>query len=102
MASVTVKVNGRPYPIVCGDGEEDHLKYLAEFVNKKAKDLNGMATTASEGQLLLMTSLLIADDLFQAYETIEKLKSESGLEHSPDIEVLAEKIEAIAERLESA
>ncbi|MBL4739435.1 MAG: cell division protein ZapA [Sneathiella sp.] len=102
MASVTVKVNGRPYPIVCGDGEEEHLKYLAEFVDKKVKDISGMAGNASEGQILLMASLLIADDLTQAYETIEKNKSGTSNDPSPDMEVIAEKIEAIAERLENA
>jgi len=102
MASVTVKVNGRPYPIVCGDGEEDHLKYLADLVDKKIKDISGMASNASEGQLLLMASVLIADDLSQAKETIEKFKLENSSNPSPDIEKIAEKIEAIAERLESA
>lgn len=102
MASVTVKVNGRPYPVVCGDDEEDHLKYLAEFVDKKVKDLSGSATNVSEGQLLLMASLLIADDLSQAYETIENLKSGNEDKQNPDTEKWAEKIEAIAEQLENA
>lgn len=104
MASLTVKVNGRAYPIICGDGEEEHLEYLAEFVDKKVQDLASSISNASEGQLLLMASLLIADDLSQSYETIEKLRegetppSSSGADHKD----WAEKIEAIAEKLESA
>ena len=103
MASVTVKVNGRPYPIICGDGEEEHLKYLAEFVDKKVQDLSDMVANATETQLLLMASLLIADDLSQAYETIDKLKEENG-GGSPDerLEAWAEKLEAIALQLETA
>ncbi|MCF8468192.1 MAG: cell division protein ZapA [Sneathiella sp.] len=103
MASLTVRVNGRPYPIVCGDGEEQHLEYLAEFVDKKVQDLTASVSNASEGQLLLMASLLIADDLSQAYETIEKLRegtSEAGTAAGHD--AWAEKIEAIAQRLENA
>ncbi|USG62690.1 cell division protein ZapA [Sneathiella marina] len=99
MASLTVKVNGRAYPIVCGDGEEEHLEYLAEFVDKKVQDLSESISNASEGQLLLMASLLIADDLSQAYETVEKLREEAG---GTNTDMLAEKIEAIADRLESA
>ncbi len=102
MASVTVKVNGRPYPVICGDGEEDHLKYLAEFVDKKVQDLSKMVANATEGQLLLMASLLIADDLSQAYETVEKLKGEEEEKPDSNLEAWAEKLEALAEKLESA
>jgi len=111
MASVTVKVNGRPYPIICGDGEEEHLTYLAEYVDKKVQDLSDMAGSANEAQLLLMASLLIADDLSQAYESIDQLKedgacveaSEANAEQSAEnAEKLAIRLEAIADRLEKA
>lgn len=103
MGSLTVKVNGRSYPIVCGDGEEQHLEYLAEFVDKKVHDLTDSVGNASEGQLLMMAALLIADDLSQAYETIEKLREEAeeGGTAAPQ-DSWAEKIEAIAQKLESA
>lgn len=104
MGSVTVRVNGRAYPIVCGDGEEPHLEYLAEFVDKKVQDLGNSVRNASEGQLLLMACLLIADDLSQAYETIEQLREESeqGEAAASAQQNWAEKLEAIAQRLETA
>ncbi len=102
MASLTVKVNGRSYPIICGDGEEEHLEYLSEFVDKKVQDLSESISNASEGQLLLMASLLIADDLSQAYETIEKLREEAAEQQPADHSDWADKIEAIADKLESA
>ena len=108
MASVTVKVNGRPYPIICDDGEEEHLIYLSEYVDKKVKDLSEMAGIANEAQLLLMASLLIADDLAQAYETIDELRDgkpdaqSKEKEPDPKMENLAEQLEAIADRLEKA
>ena len=102
MASLTVKVNGRNYPIICGDGEEEHLEYLSEFVDKKVQDLSESISNASEGQLLLMASLLIADDLSQAYETIEKLREDGESVPAADYSLWADKIEAIAEKLESA
>ncbi|WP_169542982.1 cell division protein ZapA [Sneathiella aquimaris] len=102
MASVTVKVNGRPYPIVCGDGEEDHLKYLAEFVDKKVQDLSNSIANATETQLLLMASLLIADDLSQAYESIDKLKDSAENTAEDKLEEWAEKLETIALQLETA
>lgn len=103
MGSLTVNVNGRSYPIICGDGEEPHLEYLAEFVDKKVQDLMESVGSASEGQLLLMASLLIADDLSQAYETIEKLREEiEATGSSAPEDAWAEKIESIAQTLENA
>lgn len=104
MASVTVKVNGRPYPIICDDGEEEHLTYLAEYVDKKVKDLSDMAGSANEGQLLLMASLLIADDLSQAYEKIDHFREGAPADKEGDrkLENIAEQLEAIADRLEKA
>lgn len=104
MSSVTVKVNGRPYPIICDDGEEEHLTYLAEYVDKKVKDLSDMAGSANEGQLLLMASLLIADDLSQAYEKIDHFREGVPADKESDskLENIAEQLEAIADRLEKA
>ena len=34
MAQVTISVNGRDYAIACGDGEEEHLADLAQYVDK--------------------------------------------------------------------
>jgi len=104
MASVTVKVNGRPYPIICDDGEEEHLTYLAEYVDKKVKDLSDMAGSANEAQLLLMASLLIADDLSQAYEKIDHFREAAPAEKESDgkLDNIAEQLEAIADRLEKA
>ena len=103
MGSLSVNVNGRSYPIVCGDGEEPHLEYLAEFVDKKVQDLTESIGNASEGQLLMMACLLIADDLSQAYENIEKLREESEtVEKTMPTEAWADKIEAIAQKLENA
>ncbi|MEI2686731.1 MAG: cell division protein ZapA [Cypionkella sp.] len=33
MAHVIVQVNGRPYTMQCPDGEEDHLKELANLLD---------------------------------------------------------------------
>jgi len=113
MASVTVKVNGRSYPIICGDGEEDHLIYLSEYVDKKVRDLGNMAASATESQLLLMATLLIADDLSQAYETIDEHKEKNANAsegdgdkasdaREVDLENWASRLEMVAERLEKA
>ena len=37
MPLVNVMVNGRAYTIACDDGEEDHLRELAQMVDVKAR-----------------------------------------------------------------
>ena len=39
MPLVNVMVNGRAYTIACDDGEEDHLRELAEHVDGKVREL---------------------------------------------------------------
>jgi cell division protein ZapA len=97
MGQISVNVNGRRYPIVCEDGEEEHVQYLAEFVDKRIADLVAEAGPAGESQLLLMAALLIADDLSNAYTENERLREDGGAPDAASQERLAERLEAIVE-----
>ncbi|MDP7549539.1 MAG: cell division protein ZapA, partial [Alphaproteobacteria bacterium] len=39
MAQVSIKINGRDYLIACEDGEEKHLTFLADYVNRQVDGL---------------------------------------------------------------
>ena len=75
MAQVTVTVNKRSYSIACDDGEEEHLRDLARYVDVQIADLVGNVGQISESRLLLMGALLIADQLAEADERAAELKS---------------------------
>lgn len=62
MPLVNVMVNSRAYTIACDDGEEDHLRALAEHVDAKVKELLGSVGQVGDQRLLLMAALLIADE----------------------------------------
>lgn len=62
MPLVNVMVSGRAYTIACDDGEEDHLRELAEHVDTKVKELLGSVGQVGDQRLLLMAALLIADE----------------------------------------
>ena len=66
MAQLTVRVNGRDYLIACGDGEEPHLLELAEHVNRRVEDLVDSVGQVGEARLLLVATLLLADELAAA------------------------------------
>lgn len=66
MGKVSITVNEHQYLLACRDGEEDQLKELAEFVDEKVAELVENVGQIGEARLLLMTALLIADELRDA------------------------------------
>jgi len=111
MPQVTVKINGRPYELSCGAGEEEHLRELAEYVDEKVDAARQNAGSRSDGQLLVLASILIADELS---DTLAKIEAEELTGDLPDgpgarqktqisfLESAAVRIEALAVRLEAS
>lgn len=66
MAEVTLSIAGRNYAISCRDGEEPHLRTLAERVDRKATEARSAVGDTSEPRLLLLSALLLADELHEA------------------------------------
>ena len=106
MGQVTVNVNNRTYTVGCGDGEEEHVGHLAEFVDKKVREASA-AGPAAEAQLMLMAALMIADDLSDAYDKFETAQKQNSRQQAetPAAEMviasLAQRLEEVADRLES-
>ena len=116
MAQLSVTINGRNYPIVCDDGQEEHVTRLAAYIDKRAAEIASTVGQVGEGRLLVMTSLLVADELSEAYDEMERLQiaaknSEQEIRNetrdsmeakvAPVVESLAVRIENIAAGLES-
>lgn len=106
MGQVTIAVGGRNYSLVCGDGEEAQLQRLAEYVDQKAEMLSASLGRLSEPRLLLMASLLIADELMEL-----KTRGTGGAgadsvlatrETEQTLTRLAERLESLAFSLEAA
>jgi len=111
MAQVGVHINGRKYQISCDDGQEAHLSRLGNYIDNRVKELVAAVGQVGDAQLLVMASLLVADELSDAYAELDVARSadstaaakqtaESDL--SENLENLAERIEGIAERYEQA
>lgn len=116
MAEVKVVVNGRSYSIACDDGEEAHLTELAGHVDQRVAELAGSLGQIGEGRLLLMTSLLIADELAEIKErhSTAEVTSKDVAQNAADVALAssgdaaaamtaaAAQLEDIAARLENA
>ena len=62
MGQVTVTLNGRTYRLRCGDGEEQRLLALAEYVREKVDGLVREFGQIGEDRLLFMACLLLSDE----------------------------------------
>lgn len=111
MAQVTVTINDRRYNIACDDGQEAHLARLGAYVDRRVSELVAAVGQIGDAKLLVMVSLLVADELSDAYAEMETLKSggkgaaaaaAADGRLSETLEKLSQRIESIAESLEQA
>ncbi len=108
MPLVNVMVNSRAYTIACDEGEEDHLRELAEHVDSRVRELLESVGQAGDLRLVLMAALLITDDYFDAVARLDARNKEMGDRANGQIEeklgraeeIAAETLEAAASRIE--
>jgi cell division protein ZapA len=99
MAQVTIEVGGRAYELACRDGEEERLKLLGRLVDAKAADVSRAIGKASEARELLLTALLLADELDETRGATAKARIEEG-QRVAAMERMAERLESLSARLE--
>ena len=109
MTQLTVTINGRGYQIACDDGQEEHLKALAAYLDKRMSELVAAMGQIGDTRLLVMAGLLIADELSDAQKALETerdkppgLSPEAEAAAAQGITALALRLEAIAAGLEAA
>lgn len=66
MGQAVLSVTGRQYRVNCRDGDEPRLVGLGEEVAARAEGLTRQLGPMPEAQLLIMTALMLADELADA------------------------------------
>ncbi len=66
MGQISLTLNGRTYRVGCEDGEEKRLGALGAHVREKLETVVRDFGQVGEARLLMMTALLIADELYEA------------------------------------
>ena len=94
---VTVRLNGTPYQIGCGAGEEAHVSKLGEEVESIMQSLVASVGQIGEARLLAMVALILAD---RAYgQTENEAKDGQLATTSADQDTAAEALEMAAARI---
>lgn len=122
MGIVNISVYGRNYQVACDDGQEDHLRELGFEVDERVRLLARSAEGAGEHLLLLLSSLMMSDELRDVKHELKRLRGEiPGMSRPPEakqepatqlrlmemeaamastLEEVAQRIERIAEQIE--
>jgi len=76
MANVNIKFNNKDYLLSCDDGQEESLKKLTEFLDKKYTELKDKLGNIGENKLLLITTIQLIDEYFDLKQkvTFQKTK----------------------------
>ncbi|MAI49396.1 MAG: cell division protein ZapA [Rhodospirillaceae bacterium] len=104
MSEVEVAINGRKYQIACDDGQEAHLNRLGEYVDRRVKELVTAVGQVGDSRLLVMVSLMIADELAESSSDSKPSTSEADLSVSSEQleDRVSEIVDAAAARIEAA
>ncbi len=101
MTQISLTINDRAYDVTCDDGQEGHLRKLAEHLDEQVRDMATAVGQVGEGRLLVLASLVVADELFEAYKELHALKAGADPKGAPGEEAAAETLEACAQRVEA-
>ena len=70
MANVNVKFNNKDYLLSCDDGQEESLKKLTKFLDKKYSELKDKLGNIGENKLLLITTIQLIDEYFDLKQKV--------------------------------
>ena len=74
MANVNIKFNNKDYLLSCDDGQEESLKTLTKFLDKKYTELKDNLGNIGENKLLLITTIQLIDEYFDLKQRVVQQK----------------------------
>ena len=91
MANVNIKFNNKDYLLSCDDGQEESLKKLTKFLDKKYLELKDKLGNIGENKLLLITTIQLIDEYFDLKQKVsdQKLKLDDISSKFKEIKSLA-------------
>ncbi|MFV0432141.1 MAG: cell division protein ZapA [Alphaproteobacteria bacterium] len=78
MATTTIRIHGKSYPIRTADGQEEHVQKLGHKLNEKVFTLSERLDSADKEYLLILAAIMILDDLSEKEIEPQELERELG------------------------
>ncbi len=105
MSEVTLKINNRGYSLSCDEGQEERLADLGHYVDSRLRDIANAGAASNESHLLVLTALVLADELYTLQDEVAALKNGQAQQqhsdsHKEEEEMIARAIEHLAEKIE--
>lgn len=103
MAEVSVSINGRKYGMECDDGQEGRVIDLGQYVDHKVRQIASAGAAAGESHLLVLTSLMLADEVMELkkYVANGNAPSAAGAASAEDEDLIVKAIDHLAGRIEA-
>jgi cell division protein ZapA len=99
MGQALLNITGRTYRISCRDGDEDRIARLGNEIANRAERITASLGSVPEGQLLVMTALMLADELADARAGTGLSNGAPSLAAAPMVDIT--RLTRVVERLES-
>ena len=75
MTEINLTIDGRNFAIQCDAGQETRVQELGRYVDSRIRDLKGSgAGTSQNSQLMVLASLVLADEIFELRAQLEQAK----------------------------
>ena len=100
MAKADITLRGRNYSIACAPGQENRIVALSHQLDARVKHIASAVGDIGEDRLLLITALALLDEL-DAARRASGTSPATEQKAAETMATMAEKIEALAARLES-
>lgn len=103
MPQVDITINGRPYTVACGPGQEARLLQLAHYLDQRVREA-ARSGASNPQHVLMLAGLMLADELFDARNHTDAPTGDSEEQTQilvTAVETLTERINALAGRLET-
>lgn len=75
MPSIDVVIAGRKYRMACEEGQEEHLRGLAEDFDRRISALRNDLGEIGDARLTVVAALMLADELHEAGKQIDALRA---------------------------
>ena len=99
MPNVTITLNGKKYGIECGDGQEDRVQDLSNYIQDKITAVQNASDNLAENQVFALTALILTDELFEAKKTQGNDNQISDIDSESHTTVAEEKLTMVVKHI---